>query len=256
VSHYPQGTSENNLRAFMTAAAPAPNTYLTEEERGDCAMYLDFVDGSLKEIDIDSISPEITRSKNGLQFGLRDKVRWQIENITNRIMDELKDHSFLHIKTERVAFYDQPELFGPDVGKKFGKINNEITNAGTCFALEQYTPCVFHLMRVMEECVQRFGARLKAPIDVKNESWANIMDHVNRAIEKMPGGPKAAHGAKATARQKARRQRMALAASRLDHVRIVWRNDVMHPKATYDETEALNVLTSVQAFLESIVKLV
>jgi hypothetical protein len=61
---------------------------------------------------------------------------------------------------------------------------------------------------------------------------------------------------KATAAQKTRRQQMALAASRLDHVRIAWRNDVMHPKAKYDEKEAGEVLTNVRVFLESIVKLV
>ena len=35
-----------------------------------------------------------------------------------------------------------------------------------------------------------------------------------------------------------------------------WRNDVMHPKAKYDEKEAQEVLASVRAFLDSIVKLV
>ena len=47
-----------------------------------------------------------------------------------------------------------------------------------------------------------------------------------------------------------------MAAGRLDHVRIVWRNDVMHPKATYDESEAREVLNAVEAFLNSVVGLV
>ena len=51
--------------------------------------------------------------------------------------------------------------------------------------------------------------------------------------------------------QKARQQKMALAASRLDHVRLAWRNDVMHPKAKYDEKEANEVLMNVKGFLES-----
>jgi hypothetical protein len=252
-------TSHNLLSAFSTpATAPLPNSrsYLTEDERVECAMYLDFVDGSLKGIDVNSLSPEIKRAKDGLSYTLRDKVRWQIENITNRILDDLREQSFLHVRSIKVEFYDHPELFGANIGKKFGKINSEITNAGTCFALEQHTACVFHLMRVMEHCVQRFGTKLNVPIDVKTEPWANIMDHVNKAIEKMPGGAKASPAVKATSAQKVRRQQMALAASRLDHVRLAWRNDVMHPKAKYDEKEAREVLMSVKAFLESIVKLV
>ena len=47
-----------------------------------------------------------------------------------------------------------------------------------------------------------------------------------------------------------------MAAGRLDHVRIVWRNDVMHPKATYDDAETLEVLTGVEAFFKSVVDLV
>jgi uncharacterized protein (UPF0261 family) len=106
-------------------------------------------------------------------------------------------------------------------------------------------------MRVLEHCVQRFGRRLKiTDIDVKRETWHQIMLHVHKKVEALPGGTKA------TVAQSNRKQSFAVAASRLDHVRIAWRNDVMHPKATYDEKEALDVLTSVGAFLESIVKLV
>ena len=53
-----------------------------------------------------------------------------------------------------------------------------------------------------------------------------------------------------------RKQRFAMAASHLDHVRMAWRNDVMHPKDTYDETEALNLLMNVKAFVGSTVSLV
>ena len=75
------------------------------------------------------------------------------------------------------------------------------------------------------------------------------MMHVNKQVEAMPGGTKASHS------QNVRKKRFALAAGRLDHVRIVWRKDVMHPKATYDEAEALEVLTAVEAFLKSVVDL-
>jgi hypothetical protein len=245
------GNALQTLSVGAITPPPSSVRYLTDEERADCEMYLDFVYGSLQGVEIISLSPEIKRVKDDLSFSPREKVRWQIENITNRILDELKGQSFLHVRATKVEFYDQAELFGAIVGTKFGKINGEITNAGTCFALEQYTACVFHLMRVMEHCVQRFGTKLKVSIDVKNESWANIMDHVNRAIERMPGGPKATPPIKPTAAQKARQQKMALAASRLDHVRLAWRNDVMHPKAKYDEKEANEVLMNVKGFLES-----
>ena len=104
-------------------------------------------------------------------------------------------------------------------------------------------------MRVLEHCVQRFARKLKVTtIDVKKETWQQIMLHVHKQVDALPGG------VKATTAQNNRKQRFAVAASRLDHVRIAWRNDVMHPKATYDEKEALDILTSVRAFLESVVR--
>lgn len=99
--------------------------------------------------------------------------------------------------------------------------------------------------------VQRFGQKLKVTtIDVKRESWHQIMLHVHKQVDALPGG------IKASVSQNKRKQRFSLAASHLDHVRIAWRNDVMHPKETYDNKEALDVLVSVRAFLESIIKLV
>ena len=76
------------------------------------------------------------------------------------------------------------------------------------------------------------------------------MLHVHRGVDALPGGVRASRP------QNTRKQKFATAASRLDHVRLAWRNDVMHPKATYDESEALEVLTSVRMFVNSIVKLV
>jgi hypothetical protein len=105
-------------------------------------------------------------------------------------------------------------------------------------------------MRVMEHCVQRLGKRLKISIDPSRESWHQIMIHVDNAVDAMPGG------AKASPQQNKKKQKYALAVTRLDNVRIAWRNEVMHPKSTYDETEALEVLTSVKSFTATLVDLV
>jgi hypothetical protein len=170
--------------------------------------------------------------------------------VTARIVDELERQLFLHVTVDKAQYYDQLELFGSEVGRKFPKAAEDIFNSGSCFALGQHTACVFHLMRVMEHCVQRFGRKLKVTINVSSETWHQILVHVHNQVNSLPGG------AKASKAQNTRKKKFALAASRLDHVRIVWRNDVMHPKETYDEQEALEVLTGVRAFLESILTLV
>jgi hypothetical protein len=204
------------------------------------------------------ITKDIGRAKKdcGGLFPDRNKMCFHIEHLTERIVEELGEEHFLHVPASKAKYYKQEDLFGAEIGAKFSKFREDLTNAGTAYALGLNTACVFHLMRVMEHCVQRFGTRLKVPIVVQNETWANIMQLVNKAIEKLPGGPRAAPAIKATPAQHSKRQQMALAAGYLNHVRIVWRNDTMHPKATYDEQQALDVLNGVKTFLASIAKLV
>jgi hypothetical protein len=249
-----RGYSDNSLAELIGASAlPTQdhNQYITESEREDCSSKLDLIKLSLREIGVTSLDPEIDRVKNELLSVKREKVRWQIDSITHRVVDELEGQLFLHVNADRSQFYNQSELFGQEIARKLAKINGDITDAGTCYAFGLYTACVFHLMRVMEHCVQGFGKKLNVTaVDISKENWHQIMIHVHKNIEALPGG------AKATARQNKKKRDFAMAASRLDYVRIAWRNDVMHPKATYDEREALEVLNSVKAFLGSIVKLV
>jgi len=234
-----------------TALALSPPNTLAEDERASIGRILSLLDSSCKDIQIE-ISNDITRAKLALgrPYIDRNRIQFHIEHITERIVDELDKQSFLHVLADHVAYYRKQDLFGTVIGKKFPKAVEDLSNAGTSYALELNTACVFHLMRVMEHCVQRFGVRLKVSIDVKNETWYQIMEHVNSQIKALPGG------AKSSRAQNVKKQKFSLAASRLDHVRIVWRNDVMHPKATYDAHEAFDVLMSVKAFLESIVTLV
>jgi hypothetical protein len=224
--------------------------WLSEDERGTAGSTLSLLQEACEIIGIRNISTEIIRIKDLLQYEKKEVLLIHLEHLTERITEELSTRSFVHIPDDKLKYYKQEEPFGDTVGRKFPKLIEDISNAGTCFALGQNTACVFHLMRVMEYCVQRFGKKLKINIDTRNESWYQIMLSVNSEINKMPAGKSK------SAAQNNRKKRFSLAASRLDHVRIVWRNDAMHPKETYDEDQALEVLTSVEAFLKSVVQLI
>jgi len=248
-----QGLGSLGLAAQYTPplTAPLPDT-LTEDQRQRIPSLLELLKGCCKQIDVVGIGNEIDRAIKYVNaaYATRERAQFHIEHITDRIIDEVREQSFLHVKKDRKHYYMNPSLFGEDIDRKFSKVAEDIGNAGNCFALRQYTASVFHIMRVMEYCVQRFGKKLHIPIDVKNETWYQIMDQVNSSVKRLPGGKNA------TASQNKRKERYAMAAGRLDHVRIVWRNPVMHPKDTYDENQALEVLDGVGKYLESIVKLV
>ena len=175
------------------------------------------------------------------------QVVQQYDHLDWRLLDELSGvHLFVLPEYLRAYFEPAEPLFGKGVAEKFAAANEEIDEAGKCFALRRSTACVFHLMRVMELGVQRLGSKMKIAINPKTETWYQIMQHVDNAIKAMPVK---------SALQKTRKARYAATAAHLDGVRIAWRNDVMHPKATYTEDQAKEVFDSVKLFIRDLVGL-
>ena len=176
-----------------------------------------------------------------------DTVITDYDHIDWRLIDELNQTQLFVLPRDLAAYFDPPEpLFGKVVAAKIATANEEINEAGKCLALRRPTACVFHLMRVMEIGVQKLGAKMKIAINPKSETWYQIMQHVENAIKAMPIK---------TSAQKTRKARYAATAAHLDGVRIAWRNEVMHPKATYTEEQAKEVFGSVRLFMRDLADL-
>jgi hypothetical protein len=95
----------------------------------------------------------------------------------------------------------------------------------------------------MEQAVQIFGKKLRIKLDPKNETWYQILIHVNKAIDTMPIN---------TQKQKDKKLKYKAASAHLDNVRAAWRNEVMHPKQTYTKEEAEDVMYSVRIFVNDL----
>jgi hypothetical protein len=105
----------------------------------------------------------------------------------------------------------------------------------------RYTASVFHLMRVVEVGVQEFGTTLGVQFtDTKN--WHNILEESDKAIKGLD-------------RNHPGKSQMAEISALLGAVKLAWRNEVMHPKASYDAEEAENVLATSRAFMVKLAKL-
>ena len=163
--------------------------------------------------------------------------------IIQRFADELGDIYLFAVDGNRKDLFSQlSPLFGDTVSNVFAGMSEDISEAGKCLALKRPTACVFHLMRVMELGVQRLGAKMDTEINIKTETWYQIIIHVQKKISDIA--------------DKDKKARYAVVAGHLNMVRIAWRNGVMHPKATYTDEQAFEVYQAVRAFIRDLAELV
>jgi hypothetical protein len=155
----------------------------------------------------------------------------------NRIEEELASKVYLEIKSDR-DLYENNVLFGVDVEARFAGASEDISEAGKCLALGRFTASVFHLMRVMEIGVQEFADALGVPL-AKDKVWQVLLDQINTKIKAMstkdPATPL-----------------MASVAAHLYTVKVAWRNEVMHPKATYTEEEAKRIFEAMRSYMQEL----
>jgi hypothetical protein len=162
-----------------------------------------------------------------------------VGQLRERMHSELKAKLFLYLPSRDASFYRQKEAFGSEVAQKFPEATSDVEAAGDCIALGVYTASVFHLMRIMERGVQRLGEKLGISL-AGEKNWQNILDEINKAIKSMPED---------SAALKARKSLLAGASGHLYNVKLAWRNEVMHPRASYSEADACDICTHVKMFM-------
>jgi hypothetical protein len=162
-----------------------------------------------------------------------------IRETYNRMRDDMEDRILLTIPVENAGIYRQSEpLFGTDVEAAFTSLSEDIAEAGKCLSLGRSTARVFHLMRIMEGALQKFGEKLGVTL-VGTKNWQNILDETNKAIRGL--NPKD----KQTAAY-------AEASAHLFNVKLAWRNEVIHPKQTYTQEESRDIFNATGVFIRDL----
>jgi hypothetical protein len=161
------------------------------------------------------------------------------------LKDEFGAHLFLTLSSNEARLFRIAEPpFGQQVQDKFpAAISEDIAEASKCLACARYTASVFHLMRVMEAGVQGFADMLNVPLvqlpSGKSKVWQLILNDTKAAIDKLPQ-----HDAKT--------KKYSEISANLYHVKVAWRNEVMHPKQTYTEEQASEVFAASKAFMREL----
>lgn len=178
-------------------------------------------------------------AETGTTYGSFFKLGGELDG---RLKDELKARYCLLLTTKEAARFENPLSGWGTVIGKFSNLTEDISEANCCMALARYTAAVFHLMRIMEVGTQEFGTRIGVAL-AGQKVWQVILQEADKAIRGMD--------------QRAEQtKRYAAISAHLYNVKLAWRNEVMHPKATYTGEEAEHLLSGVSRFMADLAQAV
>lgn len=217
----------------------------SDREEEQYRIFLEECDGfesECRRIGLPITASGLSRLKAAIGYEGRFFLKTRIDSLREVFLDEVWDLKFLLVPKE-VVVYPAGEPLGREVALRFPQFTEDLDEAAKCLALGMGTATVFHLMRVMELAVRLLGRRLRVKIDVENESWYQITQHAERGIKSLPAK---------TPKQKKLKEQLGSAVAHLNAVRIAWRNNVMHPKATYTPEESRVIFSHVGLFIKTL----
>jgi len=128
------------------------------------------------------------------------------------------------------------ELYGPNVVDAFPSAAFDIEEAGKCQAFGLWTASVMHTMRVLEIGLQALAGHVGV---AHEENWNKTLNQIEaklREVRKKVDGAAAEEWASEIGTQ-------------LRFIKNAWRNQAMHPQATYDETRAKAIFDNAKSLM-------
>jgi len=177
-------------------------------------------------------------------------------NISDVLMRDSWTRKFVQIPEKYGDYAEQEQLFGSEVYKAFPSAREDIKQAGNCLAVEDYTGCVFHLMRAVEWGLRALCGDLRIIrilktkkgkpkyIGIEWAEWDRILEPVHERVD-------AKIRALAVGKRKQDAQEFYYPLLRdLRGFKEAFRNHVMHARRDYKPKEAEAVLDNVKRFME------
>lgn len=219
-------------------------------DTGDLASALDDVERALEgELVSRAVAIQIERCRRSIQenTGSRE-LAVMLRELHNNVLSDLTAHWYLVIPDYQRGLYEQVNPpFGTAVAGKFSEASRDIASAARCLAMDEWTACVFHSMRVIELGLRRVAIELdvSTAASADYESWGTLIDQIERAIKDIGQEPRST--------EKAHRLRFYSAIGmEMRYFKDAWRNHVSHSRVTYDESQARAVFAHVRDFMQQL----
>jgi hypothetical protein len=170
------------------------------------------------------------------------ELKTNFRTIRSLVYEELKEKHFIFLTNDESLLFENVIPFGKEVAESFPSISYDVVEATKCLAIQRYTATVFHLMKVLEIVLQVFANKIGAKFNPEKEYWKTINDNINGKINAMDPSLELT-------------KKYQSASAYLNNVRVAWRNEVMHPKAEYNQEEASEVYYCVEVFVTHLSKI-
>jgi hypothetical protein len=105
----------------------------------------------------------------------------ELAHLGDSLGRELKREGIFRIHPDRKKYFEQTDIFGPEVTAAFPSCTRDIQKAGSCYALEQEDACVHHLMMVLERGLKALAARLSV-LDLPHANWETIIKEIEKKL--------------------------------------------------------------------------
>lgn len=182
-------------------------------------------------------------------------VQHEVRVLRESIEHAYSERLFFCMPSEHATFYDQPDLFR--VASKFSEANKEIKMAGTCYSIEAYTACVFHLTRVVEIAarlmIESMGVQNEVTkkksngqvvvVPVKLATWEQLRTALDKGLDQKR------HGISTDEALREDYEFYNHAISQFAYFKEAWRNKVSHKRKTYLQGETTDIMNQVKQFM-------
>lgn len=162
--------------------------------------------------------------------------------------NELRKRLFMFMPAEQAKYFNESELFGPDVSNRFPRANKEITEAGNCYATGNNTACVFHLMRAVEVGARCMVSRLKVQSHLHGQpielcDWGTLVAAIQKGVDTL------STGTRINIRKKKRFEFYNHALGSFRNFKDAWRNHVSHTRELYLDGQTKDIIDNTRQFM-------
>ena len=236
------GQTINDMGIIMVLHEADEGVPLNDGDRNQLKTLLINLKSKCDQLGLTHSSGNLGRAINDLPQNHRE-----LNIYTDGVKEEIENHLFLFVPHHRAGYYDRDDSTGSALIAHFPQASRELLHAGNCFAVGEYTACVFHSMRAIELGLRAMAAALNVmlPHPIELAEWAVLIKHIDVKIKEMQELPRGADkDEKVTF--------YANAASQFRYFRDAYRHHVAHARETYGEDQARSILDRTKEFLESL----